>query len=137
MTMYASPTGSSTAVSTSCTATPHTTRIPSRLYRHKLVLYGCGDFIDDYEGIPGYEEFRDDLVLMYLAAVESATGCLVSLRMVPLRIRKMRLERAAPAEAEWLRDRLTRICSRFGSRVEMTADRRLWLRWPASQSRRL
>jgi len=32
------------------------------VHRGKLILYGCGDFIDDYEGIKGYEAFRDDLV---------------------------------------------------------------------------
>jgi hypothetical protein len=33
----------------------------------KLILYGCGGFIDDYEGISGYEEYRDDLRLLYFA----------------------------------------------------------------------
>jgi poly-gamma-glutamate capsule biosynthesis protein CapA/YwtB (metallophosphatase superfamily) len=31
------------------------------VYRDRLILYGCGDFLNDYEGIKGYEEFRDDL----------------------------------------------------------------------------
>ena len=39
------------------------------VYHGKLILYGCGDFIDDYEGISGYERFRDDLVLMYFPTV--------------------------------------------------------------------
>jgi len=38
---------------------------PIELYKGKLILYGCGDFITDYEGIGGYEEYRDDLALMY------------------------------------------------------------------------
>ena len=42
------------------------------VYRQKLILYGCGDFIDDYEGIRGYEQFRDDLVLMYFPVVRAA-----------------------------------------------------------------
>ncbi|MGQ0560599.1 MAG: CapA family protein, partial [Gemmatimonadota bacterium] len=37
------------------------------IYRQRAILYGCGDFIDDYEGIKGYEEFRDDLVVMYIS----------------------------------------------------------------------
>ncbi len=36
------------------------------VYRDRLILYGCGDFLNDYEGISGYEEFRGDLSLMYL-----------------------------------------------------------------------
>jgi poly-gamma-glutamate synthesis protein (capsule biosynthesis protein) len=43
---------------------------PIEHYRGKLILYGCGDFLDDYEGIAGYEEFRDDLTLMYFPTVE-------------------------------------------------------------------
>jgi len=29
-------------------------------FTDRLILYGCGDFIDDYEGISGYERHRDD-----------------------------------------------------------------------------
>ena len=28
------------------------------VYKDRLILYGCGDFLNDYEGISGYEEFR-------------------------------------------------------------------------------
>ena len=27
-------------------------------FAHRLALYGCGDFLNDYEGISGYEMFR-------------------------------------------------------------------------------
>jgi poly-gamma-glutamate synthesis protein (capsule biosynthesis protein) len=53
------------------------------------VLYGCGNFIDDYEGIRGYEEFRAELVLVYFPALAVDTGHLAALRMSPLRIRKI------------------------------------------------
>jgi poly-gamma-glutamate synthesis protein (capsule biosynthesis protein) len=29
---------------------------PIEVYRNRLILYGCGDFINDYEGILGHEE---------------------------------------------------------------------------------
>jgi hypothetical protein len=45
---------------------------PVEVYRDTLVLYGCGDLIDDYEGIGGYEDFRSELVLLYFPEVESA-----------------------------------------------------------------
>ena len=57
------------------------------VHRGKLILYGCGDFIDDYEGITGYEEFRDDLVLMYFPTLRINDGTLMSLEMVPLPLR--------------------------------------------------
>ncbi len=37
------------------------------VYRNRLVLYGCGDFLNDYEGIGGHESYRGDLALMYFA----------------------------------------------------------------------
>src|SRR6187399_3323061 len=40
---------------------------PIEVYRGGLILYGCGDFINDYEGIRGYEAYRDELRLLYLA----------------------------------------------------------------------
>ena len=72
------------------------------VYRQKLILYGCGDLIDDYEGISGYEEFRDDLVLMHFPVVRAADGALAGLDMVPLQIRCMRLHRASPTDTTWL-----------------------------------
>jgi len=64
---------------------------PIEIYHDKLVLYGCGDFIDDYEGIGRYEEYRDDLRLMYFASLDQDSGTLAGLRMVALQTRKMRL----------------------------------------------
>lgn len=95
---------------------------PIEIYNDKLVLYGCGDFIDDYEGISGYEQFRDDLVLMYFPTVDSTTGDLLALHMTPLRIQKMHLVRASAAESEWLRERLARISRDFGCDVELGRD---------------
>jgi len=39
--------------------------IGMELYKGVPVLYGCGDFINDYEGISGNEEFRFELALAY------------------------------------------------------------------------
>jgi poly-gamma-glutamate capsule biosynthesis protein CapA/YwtB (metallophosphatase superfamily) len=101
---------------------------PIEIYRGKLILYGCGDFLDDYEGIAGYEEFRDDLTLMYFPTLQPETGRLESLRMTPMQIRNLKANRAAPADAEWLASTLGRISQPFGARVELTADGTLALR---------
>lgn len=90
---------------------------PLEVYRGKLVLYGCGDLVDDYEGITGYEEYRDDLRLLYFAALEPDTGRLASLRMAPVRARQLRLEHASDAERDWLRATLDRVSRGFGVRV--------------------
>jgi len=95
----------------------------------KLILYGCGDFLDDYEGIQGYEGYRDDLVLMYLPRVRLSDGMLERLDMVPFQIRKMRLNRAAPQDARWLADLLTREGENFGTRVRPGPGGTLALEW--------
>ncbi|MFE2278669.1 CapA family protein [Streptomyces sp. NPDC059454] len=82
---------------------------PVEMYRGRLILYGCGDFVDDYEGITGYEEYRDDLRLACLLSVAPDGGRPSGLRMVPLRARRMRLEPAADEERTWLRETLDRI----------------------------
>jgi poly-gamma-glutamate synthesis protein (capsule biosynthesis protein) len=101
---------------------------PIEVYRGKLVLYGCGDFIDDYEGITGYEEYRDDLRLLYLVALEPGTGQLEHLTMVPMQARQLRLNYASSDDSEWMRATLDRISRRFGSRVDRDPDGMLTLR---------
>ncbi|RKS07291.1 poly-gamma-glutamate synthesis protein (capsule biosynthesis protein) [Nocardiopsis sp. Huas11] len=102
---------------------------PIEVYRDRLVLYGCGDLVNDYEGIRGHEEYRDDLRLVYLASVEPGTGRLLALRMVPLRARRMRLWRAPAEDALWLRRRLTEVGESFGCALvrdgeDLALDRR-------------
>ncbi|HEY8474902.1 MAG TPA: CapA family protein, partial [Natronosporangium sp.] len=68
---------------------------PIQVYRGKLIIYGCGDFIDDYEGIGTPEHYRDDLRLLYFPTLERATGALLRLRMVPMQARQLRLRHAS------------------------------------------
>ena len=100
---------------------------PIEIYRDKLVLYGCGDFIDDYEGIEGHEGFRDDLALGYLPRLDRVTGKLLELRMVPMCRRNMRLRRASGKDAAWLAETLSRIGHPFDTRVAVEADSELIL----------
>jgi poly-gamma-glutamate synthesis protein (capsule biosynthesis protein) len=102
---------------------------PIEVYRDRIILYGCGDFLDDYEGICGFEQYRGDLVLMYFVTLKAAGGDLVQLRMMPMHIHKMRLNRATPRDVQWLADRLGRISMRFGSWVEAAEDGSLLLCW--------
>ena len=95
---------------------------PIEMYRGKLILYGCGDTIDDYEGIGSYESFRHELRLLYFASIERETGRLSALRMVPMRMRRMRLEGVPDDDAEWLRSTVEQISSRLGTRINTTAD---------------
>lgn len=99
------------------------------VYRDKLILYGCGDFINDYEGIEGYESFRPDLGLMYMADLDPSTGRLRHLRLIPTQVRNFRVRRANQADATWLRAMLNREGMGFGTRVHLEADQTLSLHW--------
>lgn len=101
---------------------------PLEVHRGRLVLYGCGDLVDDYEGIGGYEHYRDDLRLLYLVSVEADTGRLAGVRMVPLQARRMRLEHPSPDDTEWLHATLGRYCRGFGTDVDREPDGTLTLR---------
>jgi poly-gamma-glutamate synthesis protein (capsule biosynthesis protein) len=92
---------------------------PIEVYHGKLILYGCGDLVNDYEGITGHEEYHDDLRLLYFAAVRPDTGHLVGLRMAPMRVHRMRLHHTDRAGTDHLRSVLDRISHPFGSRVDL------------------
>jgi poly-gamma-glutamate capsule biosynthesis protein CapA/YwtB (metallophosphatase superfamily) len=98
---------------------------PIELYRDRLILYGCGDFITDYEGIAGYEAYRDDLVLAYLPSLGATTGRLEQLVLAPYQLRRFRLVRASEADATWLCETLDSHCRPFGTRVDLEPDRTL------------
>jgi poly-gamma-glutamate synthesis protein (capsule biosynthesis protein) len=99
------------------------------VYKDKLILYGCGDFLNDYEGISGYEEFRADLSLMYFATVDPSTGKLLALQMTPTRIRRFKVILASNIDTPWLRDTLNREGTTFGTKVKVIGDNRLTLQW--------
>jgi poly-gamma-glutamate capsule biosynthesis protein CapA/YwtB (metallophosphatase superfamily) len=101
---------------------------PVEVYRDKLVLYGCGDLVNDYEGIGGHEEFRSDLRLLYFATLEPATATLVHLRMVPMQARHMRLRAVPSADSEWLCAVLDQVSRHLGTRLDLEPDGAVVLR---------
>lgn len=98
------------------------------IYRGKLIIYGSGDFINDYEGIGGHEEYRSDLVLLYLPTLSSASGNLKELRLIPFKSERFRLIHATRNDAAWLYNVLNREGERFGSAFHLNQDSSLSLR---------
>jgi poly-gamma-glutamate synthesis protein (capsule biosynthesis protein) len=88
------------------------------IYRGKPILYGCGDFLNDYEGIAGYEKFRDDLAVMYLPRFAAASSNLIEFGLQVFQIRQFRLNRASEQDTAWLLTTLKRESRQFGTRVE-------------------
>jgi poly-gamma-glutamate capsule biosynthesis protein CapA/YwtB (metallophosphatase superfamily) len=99
------------------------------VFRGRLILYGCGDFLTDYEGISGYETFRGDLALMYLVELDSGSGELIAARLVPMQMRRFRLERASAADSKWLWNLLNELGKPFGTALRLQEDNSL-LEWP-------
>lgn len=95
---------------------------PIEIHRRRPIFYGCGDLITDYEGIGGYEKWRGDLGAMYFLALETGTGEMADLRMVPTTMERMRLARPSDGDVRWLRDKLTEISQPFGVRFQRLQD---------------
>jgi poly-gamma-glutamate synthesis protein (capsule biosynthesis protein) len=65
---------------------------------------------------------------MYLVEVDAREGRLVGARLVPLRARRFRLNRASEADAKWLCELLNRLGAPF-TRVEPQGDNSMAVRW--------
>jgi poly-gamma-glutamate capsule biosynthesis protein CapA/YwtB (metallophosphatase superfamily) len=105
------------------------------VHNDRLILYGCGDFLNDYEGIRGYEEFRGDLALMYFASVDPVSANLLALELVPLQVRRFQLCRASSADAGWLQRTLDRESRHFDTSVRLLPSGRLGVSWPGAKAR--
>ena len=80
--------------------------MPFEVHHGKLILYGCGDLINDYEGIESDTPHRQDVGCLFFATVSLGSGRLVRLRIVPLQRRALRLVRADPAARAAIRHEL-------------------------------
>lgn len=75
---------------------------PIEMHQGKPILYGCGDFINDYEGIAGHEKYRDDLTFMYFLYFDVETLHFKKMTLIPLQIKKFSLHKANKKDSEWL-----------------------------------
>jgi poly-gamma-glutamate capsule biosynthesis protein CapA/YwtB (metallophosphatase superfamily) len=128
------------------------------VYRGRPILYGCGDFLTDYEGIGGHEVYRGDLAVMYFVQLDlvsraspacagagscpqsegglgaerrcasGSTHSLIDLRLVPMQVRQFRLRRASPGDAQWMQRTLHREAERFDTEVSLNPDHSLSVR---------
>lgn len=101
------------------------------IYQRKAIFYGCGDLLNDYEGIGGQESFRPDLALMYFPTIDLETGDLASMRMTPMRRQHFRINKGSPDAVAWLTATLGQECARLGTRIVPQPDGRLALQWAA------
>ena len=72
--------------------------LPLELYRGRLILYGCGDLINDTEGLPAHGPWRSDLVCLYGLELERDSGRLQALELHPFQLRGFQLQQANSAD---------------------------------------
>jgi poly-gamma-glutamate capsule biosynthesis protein CapA/YwtB (metallophosphatase superfamily) len=99
------------------------------VYHGHPILYGCGDFLTDYEGIRGREHFRGDLSLMYFLDIDPGSGELQALNMVPTTLERFQVRRASQEGENWLAETLTREGRRLGTAVQTAGEGILQLVW--------
>ena len=99
------------------------------VYRNKPIIYGCGDFLNDYEGISGYEKYRDDLSLMYFVTLNALTGELVRFQLVPTQIKRFRVNHATHTDTKWLADMLNREGQKLNTQVKLNDDKTMSVFW--------
>ncbi len=105
----------------------HVKRI--EVYRDKPILYGCGDFLNDYEGIGAYKPFRGDLSLMYFLTMDALTGDLICMQMTPMQIKHFRVNQASRNDTLWLKDTLNSEGKRSGIAIELEGNNKLTGHW--------
>ena len=99
------------------------------VYKGKLIIYGCGDFINDYEGIGGHDNYRGDLSYMYFPTLDAQNGRVVSLQLVPMQIYRLSLRAAKTPDIHWMLKTMSRECQALGCDVKLR-DNRLHLVLP-------
>ena len=100
------------------------------VYRNRPILYGCGNLLDDYEGLKdSYLKMHGELALMYFVTLEAHTGTLRKLEMKPMQIRNFRLNHGSAEGALRARNILNRESLRFKTTVELDKSGTLNLNW--------
>lgn len=92
----------------------HSSHHPKGLerYRGRPILYGCGDLINDYEGIRGHDAYFPALAMLVGGRWHPGRGVWLELWLTPLRRRRFTLVHASREEADWLAATLNRHAPR-------------------------
>ena len=81
--------------------------LPMEIHQGRLILYGCGDLMNDYEGLPAHAPWRSDLVCLYGVELERSSGALHALELQPFVLRGFQLRQASTADRQLLEHQLS------------------------------
>jgi poly-gamma-glutamate synthesis protein (capsule biosynthesis protein) len=102
--------------------------LPIEVHRGRAIVYGCGDLLNDYEGIGAHGHLRSDLACLYLVTLAD-DGRLERLEIVPLQLRRLRLQRADATGRSWLRRVFAEEGQELGTGVSDAEEGSFALRW--------
>lgn len=93
----------------------HSSHQPKQIALHhgRPIFFGCGDLINDYEGIRDYNRFGPRLVALYALTVDGTT--VRDINILPFRLRRFRLEVASTEDTRFLTDIINRHSQSLGT----------------------
>ena len=98
--------------------------LPLELHSERLILYGCGDLINDYEGLPAHDPWRSDLVCLYGVELDGDSGALLSLVLKPFQLKRFQLGPIRPVDRRLLEHQIGLQSAPLGWRC--MAHEELW-----------
>jgi poly-gamma-glutamate capsule biosynthesis protein CapA/YwtB (metallophosphatase superfamily) len=98
----------------------HSTHHPIgiEVYKGRPILYGCGDLINDYEGIEGWETYRSELAFMYFMSFNHQLQNTL-LELVPVRRERFSLHYASDDDCQWLYNAMVTHSREFNTEFKL------------------
>ena len=102
---------------------------PLEVYRGRLILYGCGDLINDYEGITAMGRLDPSAVCLYFVQLSRASGEVQQVEIVPMQLRRLQLRHAQAAARRGLQSLFESAGPRWSTHLQAQEDGSWQLRW--------
>jgi poly-gamma-glutamate capsule biosynthesis protein CapA/YwtB (metallophosphatase superfamily) len=109
----------------------HSNHMPQgiEIYKNKLIMYDCGDFIDDYAIDPVY---RNDLSFIFLLNIDEDGNKLDYVELVPTRIWEFRANRVtSSSDVSLAINRMANRCNSMGTQCKID-NGRIKIKMPAT-----
>jgi poly-gamma-glutamate synthesis protein (capsule biosynthesis protein) len=102
---------------------------PPEVYRGRLILYGCGDLINDYEGITAMGRLDPGAVCLYFVQLNRDSGEVRQVEIVPMQLHRLQLQGARAAARRNLQSLLESAGPHWSTRLQAQDDGSWQLRW--------
>jgi poly-gamma-glutamate synthesis protein (capsule biosynthesis protein) len=86
------------------------------IYKNKVIIYGCGDFVDDYAVD---DEYRNDLSFLYRLYLDTETYRWKRLELLPTRIKHFQVNRALGDDKTWLTKTIRKLSNKYLTNIQI------------------